>query len=118
MPHILCIDRMTYNLHINRIMYNLCKDWMIYNLHINQMTYNLCAVLNVNKLLLNKTTNSICCETTKVWKIQKQNKKQTKLNTTWLNTMIFERNKHLLVFAWPLLCSVIIRGKGCNEVLI
>jgi hypothetical protein len=32
--------------------------------------------------------------------------------------MISERNKHVLVFDWQLLCSIIFRCKSCNEVLI
>ena len=48
----------------------------------------------------------------------KQEQKTNKTKTTWCNIMISERNKHLLAFAWQLLCSVIIRGKSCNDVLI
>jgi hypothetical protein len=48
----------------------------------------------------------------------KQEQKTNKIKTTWCNIMISERNKHLLAFAWQLLCSVIIRGKSCNDVLI
>jgi hypothetical protein len=48
----------------------------------------------------------------------KQEQKTNKTKTTWCNIMISERNKHILTFAWQLLCNVIIRGKSCNEVLI
>jgi hypothetical protein len=48
----------------------------------------------------------------------KQEQKTNKTKTTWCNIMTSERNKHLLAFAWQLLCSVIIRGKGYNDVLI
>jgi hypothetical protein len=48
----------------------------------------------------------------------KQEQKTNKTKTTWCNTMISERNKHVLAFAWLLLCSVIIRGKSCKKVLI
>ena len=117
MPHILCIDRITCNLHIYRNTYNMCKDWMTYNLDINRMTYNLhinrimynmfidwmtynllinkrtcslCVVLNVTKLLFNKTANSICCETTKDRKIQKQKQtqKQNKITKQTKNNMV------------------------------
>ena len=32
--------------------------------------------------------------------------------------MISERNKPILTLAWQLLCSVIVRGKSRNEVLV